>query len=140
MVALLLSAASWAQDPVKLGTDAGDVPSGGALVPVNTLPQAGAVTPTGYQPIPVACKTESACSTYEEYKTCEAPSCDFMTDPELLSRQICKRDDGFTAWCVKPLEPPHSTSGACICDSGSPAGGWLAGVALAFVGLRKRRA
>lgn len=129
MFALLTCAASWAQDPAAPATPPAPAPL-----------QAGEPTPEGYKPIPVACKTESACSTYETYQTCEAPSCDFMTDPELLARQVCKRDDGFTAWCVKPLEPPHSKSGACICDSGSPAGGWLAGVALAFVGLRKRRA
>ena len=118
MVALLLCAAGWAQDPV--------------------VPQAGEPTPTGYQPIPVACKTESACSSYETYQTCEAATCDFMTDETLLARKVCTKDSGFTAWCVKPKEPPRSKSGACICDSGSPAGGWLAGVALLFVARQRR--
>ncbi len=129
MIALLSCSLAWGQDPA--------VP---AAPPTAPRAQAGEPAPEGYQPIPVACKTEAACSNYETYKTCEAATCDFLTDTTLVARQVCKKEN-FTAWCVKPLEPPHSTMGACICDSGgSPAGGWLVGVALAFVARQRRTA
>lgn len=124
MIALLSCALAWAQDPA----------------PATPPAEAGEPTPNGYAPIPVACKTESACSNYETYKTCDAVTCDFVTDPALLARQVCKKEN-FSAWCVKPKEPPHSTSGACICaNGGSPAGGWLVGAALLFVARQRRAA